>query len=246
MLRVPFYLVLIGLTLSVLFRKISEVTTSRSRWTVTFVIDLDPHAAVLGRIEANIDSTMGIIHSVMDNNPPAASGLINNFRQLTTELRTLNETHFGLVGRFAEYKKLHPRAKRSLLPFVGQAFSCLFGRVYDGDLESIRRNLRSLRDNQLGVAHAVQEGLSLLNVSRVQISENRQTLNVLVMDIETLDHRVANVTQVLHNRILRIETMLPMYLQLDAVVQWIKLSMQKALLLVEHLQLQLNMLSIGN
>ena len=210
MLRAPFYLVLIGLTLSVqvreniVFRKISEVTTSRSRWTVTFVIDLDPYAAVLGRIEATIDSTMGIIHSVMDNNPPEASGLINNFRQLITELRTLKETHFGYVGRFAEYKILHPRAKRSLLPFVGQAFSCLFGTVSDGDLESIRRNLRRLRDNQLGVAHAVQETLSNLNVSRVQISKNRQTLNLLVMDIETLDHRVANVTPALHNRILRI------------------------------------------
>ena len=44
---------------------------------------------------------------------------------------------------------------------------------------------------------------------------------------------------------MQLETLLPMYFRLDALVEEIKQSLQKALIYVEHLQLQLNMLSIG-
>ena len=53
------------------------------------------------------------------------------------------------------------------------------------------------------------------------------------------------MTQKLDNRFFQLETLLPMYLQLDGLVEEIKQSLQKALIYVEHLQLQLNMLSIG-
>ena len=78
------------------------------------------------------------------------------------------------------------------------------------------------------------------------MSENRQTLNLLVSDVGTINDLVSNVTHMLDNRILQIETLLPMCLQLDALVEEIKQSLQKALIYVEHLQLQLNMLSRGN
>ena len=78
------------------------------------------------------------------------------------------------------------------------------------------------------------------------MSENRQTLNLLVSDVGTINDLVSNVTQMLDNRISQLETLLPMYLQLDALVEEIKQSLQKALIYMEHLQLQLNMLSRGN
>ena len=80
-----------------------------------------------------------------------------------------------------------------------------------------------------------------MNVSRTRISENRPTLNLLVSDVGTISDQAANVTQMLDNRILQLETLLPMYLQLDALVEEIKQSLQKALIYVEHLQLQLEM-----
>ena len=80
-----------------------------------------------------------------------------------------------------------------------------------------------------------------MNVSRTRISENRQTLNLLVSGVGIISGQVANVTQMLDNRIVQLETLLPMYLQLDALVEEIKQSLQKALIYVEHLQLQLEM-----
>ena len=49
-------LVLLGLTLAtqvrqnIVLRKISEVTTTRPRWSVTFVIDLNPYATVVSTV----------------------------------------------------------------------------------------------------------------------------------------------------------------------------------------------------
>ena len=89
----------------------------------------------------------------------------------------------------------------------------------------------------MGLAHVVQESLSLINVSRTRIAENRQTLNLIVSDMGAINEQIANVMQKLDNQIFQLETLLPMYLQLDGLVEEIKQSLQKALIYVEHLQL---------
>ena len=97
----------------------------------------------------------------------------------------------------------------------------------------------------MGLAHVVQESLSLINVSRTRLAENRQKLNLIVSDMGVINEQIANVRQKLDNRIFQLETLLPTYLQLDGMVEEIKQTLQKALIYVEHLQLQLSTLSIG-
>ena len=181
----------------------------------------------------------------MENRAPGSNGLVNDFRGLSNELKTLRETYSGVNARLTAYHALHTRTSRSLVPFIGQAFSFLFGTVSEDDLGAIRRNLHVLRDNQMGLAHVVQESLSLINVSRTRLAENRQKLNLIVSDMGVINEQTANVTQKLDNRIFQLETLLPTYLQLDGMVEEIKQTPQKALIDVEHLQLQLSMLSIG-
>ena len=249
--RLSVILVLLGLALAtqvrqnVVFRKVSEVTTTRSRWSLSFVIDLNPYVTVMKTVEGNINNLLGVIQTVVENRAPGTNGLVNDFRGLDTELKTLRETYFGINARLGEYHALHTRTRRSLVPFIGQAFSFLFGTVSEGDLGAIKQNLHLLRNNQVKLAHVVQESLSLINVSRARIAGDRQTLNLIVSDMGALNDQIVNVTQRLDNRIFQLETLLPMYLQLDSMVEEIKQSLQKALIYVEHLQLQLNMLSIG-
>jgi len=249
--RLSVILVFMGLALAtqvrqnVVFCKVSEVTTARSCWSLTFVIDLNPYVTVMKTVEGNINNLLGVIQAVVENRAPGTNGLVNDFRGLDNELKTLRETYFGVNTRLGEYHALHTRTRRSLVPFIGQAFSFLFGTVSEGDLGAIRQNLHILRNNQVELAHVVQESMSLINVSRARIAEDRQTLNLIVSDMGALNDQIVNVTQRLDNRIFQLETLLPMYLQLDSMVEEIKQSLQKALIYVEHLQLQLNMLSIG-
>ena len=149
-----------------------------------------------------------------------SNGLVNDFRGLSNELKTLRETYFGVNARLTEYHALHTRTRRSLIRFVGQAFSFLFGTVSEGDMGAIRRNLHVLRDNQVGLAHVVQESLSLINVSRTRIAENRQ--NFHSHPIKLVPDHVRDRRCLLHDPIVR----LPLTLQFTStlmtlVIHWI-------------------------
>ena len=98
-------------------------TTTRSRW---FVIDLNPYVTVMNTVVENINHFLGVIRTVVENRAPGSNGLVNDFRGLSNELETLRETYFGVNARLAAYHALHPRNKRSLVPFIGQAFSFRF------------------------------------------------------------------------------------------------------------------------
>ena len=226
--RLSVILVLLGLALAtqvrqnVVFRKVSEVTTTRSCWSLTFVIDLNPYVTVMKTVEGNIKNVLGVIQTVVENRAPGTNGLVNDFRGLDNELKTLRENYFGVNAQLGEYHSLHTRTRRSLVPFIGQAFSFLFGTVSEGDLGAIRQNLHILRNNQVELAHVVQESLSLINISRACIAEDRQTLNLIVSDMGALNDQIVNVTQRLDNPIFQLEMLLPMYLQLDSMVEEIK------------------------
>ena len=63
----PLFLAYLALTLAtqvrqnIAFQKINEVTTTTSRWTITFVIDLNPYVLVMGNIEENTRHMLGVI-----------------------------------------------------------------------------------------------------------------------------------------------------------------------------------------
>ena len=82
----PLFLAFFGLILAtqvsqnIVFREISEVTSTRSRWTITFVIDLNLYVSVMGNIEENIRHILGVIRTITENHFPGTNGLVNDFQ----------------------------------------------------------------------------------------------------------------------------------------------------------------------
>ena len=79
------------------------------------------------------------------------------------------------------------RKRRSLLPFIGDITSFLFGTVTGSDLNSVKRNLKLLSNNQQKLTHVMSESLTMLNVSRNEIGENRNKLNEVITAIRQLN-----------------------------------------------------------
>ena len=50
------------------------------------------------------------------------------------------------------------------------------------------------------MSHVVEESLSILNTSRVQISENRQSINKSI-SINNIQERIYNVSQILEKQV---------------------------------------------
>ena len=121
----------------------------------------------------------------------------------------------------------------------------LFGKVTDGDLSVIRSNVNKLAKNQEEISPVVRESLSIINTSRVQISENRQAIDNLITDIAQIDERLNLVTEELSKQIQELEAFISTYLQIDVVVEEIKQVISRVMMYLEHLQIQLNMLSLG-
>ena len=96
------------------------------------------------------------------------------------------------------------------------------------------------------MSHIVEESLSILNISQVQISENRQSINKLSISINNIQERIYNVSQILEKQVVQLEEFKQLYLQLDLIIEDAKRTVNNAQMYMEHLQLQLNMLSLGD
>lgn len=90
----------------------------------------------------------------------------------------------------------------------------------------------------------VEESLTLLNASRVHISENRQTINNLIENLGALENKLNTVTQQIGERMTALETFIGTYFQMDLVMEEVKQIIHRVTFYLEHLQLQLNLLSL--
>ena len=78
------------------------------------------------------------------------------------------------------------------------------------------------------------------------MSQNRQTLNKLIGSLTVLDTKLGNMTQTLEREVFQVEQFLQLYLQLDSVLQAVRRTIWQASSYLDHIQLQLNMLSLGH
>ena len=59
--------------------------------------------------------------------------------------------------------------------------------------QAFKRNVYKLSPNQNTLMHVVEESLSILNVSRLEIKENMQRINYLLVLIGSVEDKVINM-----------------------------------------------------
>ena len=131
---------------NVLFHKVKEVTTTRSQWLITFVMDLDPFEHFLNKLALNINETFlvtGRVHTIANFYTPEKKRFLSTMLSIQAELKQLNKTKKEIFEKFQDYKSMYYdytttkfRTKRSLIPIVGKVLSFLFGTVSESDLSS--------------------------------------------------------------------------------------------------------------
>lgn len=151
----------------------------------------------------------------------------------------------SILDTFKDYQTLH-RQKRSVLPIIGKAMNFLFGTITESDLSSIKNNIRTLSENQKQISHVLAENLSILNVTRLEVSQNRQAINTLTKGLHSIDLKLDNITEAIEGQLKELETFVQLYVQLDLITGELRLLIQKAMFYAEHIKSQLNMLSLGH
>ena len=172
------------------------------------------------------------------------SGFLSALMGLRKEVRNLQKTRNVILDRFVEYRQLR-RPRRSLIPLIGKALGYMFGTVSEEEFSVVESNVRRMAENQQEVVHVLDKSLSILNLTRTQVSENRHSLNALIRSVHAIDSNIANITEVLERRIVDIERFTQIYLRLDLVIGQLRRTTRDALLYLEHLNIQLDMLALG-
>lgn len=83
------------------------------------------------------------------------------------------------------------------MPIVGKTLSFLFGTASEEDLNFIKRSVQNLSQNQKQITHVLEENISILNVTRIQVAENRKAINELLTGLKTIDFKLENITRTL-------------------------------------------------
>ena len=232
---------------NVIFHKENEITTTRARWLVSFVQDLSPLKYFLQGIAADIELASNITDEILGHyDGPKQESFRETLSGLREEVFDLKRTLAGIFQSYSDYRALGSRSRRSLIPAIGRVMSFLFGTLDENDIKDVRRGINDLSKNQQSIIHVLEEQMTILNVSRVQISENRKEIIDLVKCVSLFDQRLRNLTVEFNKRIERLEFAVNIYTQMDLLLSGIKDALQCAVLYLENLRLELNMLSLDH
>lgn len=235
---------------NVIFQKTNEIYTNDAHWHVTFVHDLKPFQGLVSKIKSDIASTSQILHAIaFDYNRKELMEYAETFKSLQIEVDLLTETYQSIHKTFEGYRTLHRdtrRVKHSVLPFVGQLMGTLFGTLSENDRDNINRNINVLADNQEQIVHDLETSLSVLNMTRVAVNENRRSIMDLIICIQKLDRKISKLQGQLEDKLTRLGQFVHTYLQFQMIFDEIKLTIQNAIFYIGNLKSEINMLGLDH
>lgn len=88
------------------------------------------------------------------------------------------------------------RNARSLLPFVGDAMSSLFGTVTTSEIQDVLSRVNALSDSQFDVLNVIDNTVTMINQTVIDVDMNRQTINRLNNITNHLTERLSLLTDI--------------------------------------------------
>ena len=113
-----------------------------------------------------------------------------SFRQ---EIQVLEDQWEKMGNYLGELKLLQPRKRRAVLPIFGKVLNVLFGAVSETELRAIKQKLIA-REGERVLVQEVKSSLSILNVTRVDLTKNRQAIYQLIKGVLDVEWELGNVT----------------------------------------------------
>ena len=105
-------------------------------------------------------------------------------------LTDIHSKSYNLIGT----TRNHPSniVNRSLLP-LGNILGFLFGTASSGDIKGLKKDIQTLYANQVKHGEILNEVITITNISRGLIHENRLTINNLIDSAEFLNETLVNI-----------------------------------------------------
>ena len=230
---------------NVVFDKVKDITTSRSKWMVAFVIDINPYQDLLDRMNASLFNVKEKVtkkyKKESKRHPKPYYRLLHTLSVINQEIQNLEISQEFLLSELTDIQSMH-RTKRSLIPIVGKALSFLFGTLNEDDIGAIRSNVQTIARNQQTMNHVLKESLTVIETTQAQSVENTKAINNI---IETLGE-LKDFSGRLSADFLQLRDHLQIYTELDIALSEVKLLIDLARYQFLQLKVQLDILAWGH
>ena len=180
---------------SVIFHKVEQIQTSKSSWILSSAIDLEPFNQAFKQVKIYTRSIAGSLAHLQSEREfdHHHKHLIELTRQdVNKSVMTLDDTYDKFLQICNHIQSHNKRYKRSLLP-LGGLFSFLFGTADQKDLDSIKTQVKTIYDNQVNQAQVLNDIVTITNVSRSLINENRLLINGMIQTVITLNSTLKEI-----------------------------------------------------
>ena len=180
---------------SVIFHKVEQIQTSKSSWILSSAIDLEPFNQAFKQVKIYTRSIAGSLAHLQSEREfdHHHKHLIELTRQdVNKSVITLDDTYDKFLQICSHIQSHNKRYKRSLLP-LGGLFSFLFGTADQKDLDSIKTQVKTIYENQVNQAQVLNDIVTITNVSRSLINENRLLINGMIQTVITLNSTLKEI-----------------------------------------------------
>ena len=251
---------------NVIFQNLNQISLTRSEWKIACVYEIKVIIDYVDLIAKDISFLHKNVNTIYQNYRQTVaaakifeddtyqlgirdqSGFANIFKQMLVELGEISNTHKRLQLELQSYAFLSSRSRerRSLIPVIGRILSGAFGLADERQIRNLKAGIKSLSENQELIFHQLEHQMSMVNVSRKYITENRQAINKLIIGVHQVDMKLNNLTQLLADDINIVARFVQIYSQLDLSLGLIKRMINDATRYVDNLRLELSFLAIGH
>ena len=94
--------------------------------------------------------------------------------------------------------------------------------------------------------HYLDQSMSLINSSIAEIASNRRSIMDLIISLQKFDKRINQIEEAFYKRMYGLERFVNAYTQFTLIIDEVKQATQRAVLYLENLRIQLNMLSLNH
>ena len=106
------------------------------------------------------------------------------------------------------------RKKRALLP-IANALKFLFGVGTKADVDLVHKQVITLQNTQAKIVHAMEKSLSLYNVTRQEVKNNREAINDLIEASTKIEHQISESTADVLNILLPLKNFILSYIRIE-------------------------------
>jgi len=236
-------------TENVVFEKTQELSVVRSKWVFSFFTDLQSYQGYMTGLEVNLKRADNLTNQVVEQyrnqkNPFYLRLYIGQKNEIAA-LKSMYRIAKRELRDVITIQK-SKRVKRALVPFLGKVLSWLTGTLTKADLRQVSQHINVLSNNQERLIHVLNDTLSILNVTNIEVQKNRHALRALSDLIKETDSRLAVFSRELQEYLKHQSDFLITYLQLDLMITELRESVEKSMFYMDNVKMQMDQLSLGH